>query len=529
MPSLDDILNSGTLLRMGNGSKPTGVGVAQPMPAADPAKDSHDENKEIWHFKQDFLTNSAQLDHISELTCKVNSMSFMEMTVCDSIDWGPVDIDVRGNTVNLPLTTQFMVLSEYLDGGIVPAASTGFWQLEANLDKSFQNVFCYDLGPPATSGTPQTVDQKIYESGNFMPEPVSSHLPVDAEVGTICTIALSNLYVVVVVSLVTCMERNDFEPGGVLGAGRLYPLIQVMANQKLDKIVGKVRIKRPASLPPGHQKMNGEEMTKDIGAIFFADLNNTSGIPITWRETFSHYWTDPTPGAFVMTDPAKGRRSITGAVVGNRVFTDVPPMKIQDRTYVDLIDFEKLEGQGEFDNLHLAPKMNAPASTRASFPNDTTLVNIAMAPFCIHDCLHTHTRWGNGSFAQPRHIWGWDGFTPYARIGAPLLPPNQKVTINLVNSHEFVYQAEVIPNAKFAIDGGQWQIIYHHGSAYALSIGLAGILAKNGLGALLAAGGEQIISGHGSWAMFYWKLRYARGVSTILERVEVLDMAKARS
>jgi hypothetical protein len=534
MPSLDDALNSGTLLRAGNGNRPTGIGVATPIPdpGPDPSKDDDEdnedsENKKIWHFKQDFLTNSARPDRITALTCRVKGMH-MPMPVCDSIDWGPVDISVRGNTVNLPLTTQFMVLSEYLDGGHVPASSSGFWQLEANLDKSFQNVFCYDLGPPNTSGMPMPVNDSVLAQPNFMPNPNGLNLPVDATCGTVCTIGLPNLYVIVVASLVCCMERNDFEPGGVLGAGRIYPLIQVMANQPLDKIVAKVRLKRPARLPPGHERMGDELMTPDLGSVFFADLNNTTSIPVTWRETFSHYLIDPPPGPCVMVDPAKPKRTISGAVFNQTVYGEVHTMK--DFVSAFPLDFEKLAGQGEFDSLHIAPKMLAPSDVRATYPGEPTLSGIAMAPFCIHDCLHTHTRWGNGSFAQPKHIKGWDGFTPYSKIGAPLVPPNQKITISPVSGSEFVYQAEVIPNPNFGIDGGQWQIINHHGSAYALSISKTGKLAKNSLGALLGGAGEQAISGHGSWAMFYWHLRYGHGITNFaVERVLVLDMAKARS
>lgn len=527
MPSLDDILNSGTLLRAAHGNKPTGMEPPSALPDADPSA-SDEEDKQIWHFSHNFAN---QLNRINRLTCKVQSMNFMAMTVCDDVLWGPIQIDIHGNTVDLPLTRQFLALSEYLDGGFVAAGTNSLWPLEARIDKGFQHVFCYDLGPPGTSSTPQQVNTSIFQDKNFMPNPVDSHLPVDGTVGkdSICTIALANLYIVVVVSMVCCKLRYDFEPGGILGAGRMYPLIYTMSNQSLDKINAEIRINRPATLPPGHDMMDGEEMNHEISAEFFGDLNNTSGLPVTWKETFSHYWIDPPPGPYVMIDPAKPKRTISDAVVNNRIFTDVPPMKIQDRIYTDLLDFEKLSSQGEFDNLHLAPKMKAPAATRASFPNDSSLLNIAMAPFCIHDCLHTHTRWGNGSFAQPDHIKGWEGFKPYTKIGAPLVPPNQKITFDMLNSHAFKYKCEIKPTGNIHVDGGQWQIVFHHGSAYALDISSKGKAAKQLLAAGLAAGGEQIISGHGSWAMFYYMLRYGRGVSHVVERVQVIDMTKARS
>ena len=56
------------------------------------------------------------------------------------------------------------------------------------------------------------------------------------------------------------------------------------------------------------------------------------------------------------------------------------------------------------------------------------------------------------------------GTPPNAIPGAPLVPANQKVTLNLTSSHAFEYVAET-ENAKSA----KWQIMMHHGAAYSLS------------------------------------------------------------
>jgi hypothetical protein len=270
-------------------------------------------------------------------------------------------------------------------------------------------------------------------------------------------------------------------------------------------------------------------MTRAICSGLYADLNNTIGPPTTWTETFSHYWIDPAAGDYVVVDPAKPARTISGAVLNQGARLAIPILG-QDQVVSSPADIAKLAGQGEFDNLHIAPKMIAPKEVLANNPGDATLTAIAMAPFCVHDCMHTHVRWGNGSFAQPKHIQGWDGFKPYSKIGAPLVPPNQKITLTLVSPVEFVYKAEVTPTAQLPIKPGQWQIVNHHGSAYAVNIGIKGKTAKLGVGVLLRNAGEiDFADEHGTWAMFYWHLRFARGLSHVMERVKVIDMTKARS
>ncbi|WP_266158036.1 hypothetical protein [Dyella silvatica] len=523
MPNLDDVLNSGTLLRAAHGHTGTGVGVSSPLPEPDPSAQQDNALKSIWHYQLDFMSNSAQLAHISNLSCRVRGMNFMNMPVCESIDWGPVSVSARGNTIEVPLTAPFLVLSEYLQSGHVPDSSAGFWQLEMNTDLSFQNVFCYDLGPAEASSPPAPVADNIYNSPGFMPDPAKPSMPVDAVCGTVCTINLPNLYIVVVVSLVCGKERNNFEPGGVLGAGRIYPLIQVMANQPLDNIVAEIKLKRPKSIPPGHSKMGKEDMLPPIGPEFFADINNSAMPPTTWDTTFSHYTVEPALGDYVMVDPAKAARTISGAVAKGKVNALTPWGP--DTQSSQPFDIEKLAGQGEFDSLHLAPRMLAPAKVLSAYPNDPTLKEIAMAPFCVHDCMHTHVRWGN-SFVTPKHVKGWDGFTPYQKAGAPLVPPNQKITFTLLSHSEFRYAAQIASN----ITAGMWQIVNHHGSAYALAVYPAGEAIKFGLPVLiLKIYGETMFNDEDdTWAMFYWHLRYSRGANHTLERVQVMDLAKAR-
>lgn len=42
-------------------------------------------------------------------------------------------------------------------------------------------------------------------------------------------------------------ERNDFEPGGVLGAGRLMPHFMIVTNLPVESMEAAVTLTRPSS------------------------------------------------------------------------------------------------------------------------------------------------------------------------------------------------------------------------------------------------------------------------------------------
>ena len=98
--------------------------------------------------------------------------------------------------------------------------------------------------------------------------------------------------------------------------------------------------------------------------------------------------------------------------------------------YESSSDFDKLAGQGAYDNLHLAPRMKF-TSKVATGP---TIPDIVMAPFCINDCFNTHTRWGTLNGGLPESNQGFSGRVPYQVSGAPLVPGNQTVWISLTKT-----------------------------------------------------------------------------------------------
>jgi hypothetical protein len=250
--------------------------------------------------------------------------------------------------------------------------------------------------------------------------------------------------------------------------------------------------------------MDGEEMTQDLGVAFFTDSNVPSLIPNPfWGDLFDYYDVNPLPGPYVCAVPwkDKSRRFVPTSVI---VTSDDPVLESGDPTPPGPIivgkKISKTGGQGEFDNLHIAPKMvlRPENVTSHHIPKEKLagLDRITMAPFCFHDCLHMHLRWGAADGdAQNR---GWqDEETPNALAGAPLVPPNQRVTLNLMSPTSFEYTAEAL-----GVRAGSWQIMLHHGLGYALN-------AKYRINVVRGGVNHGSISvSKGDWALMYWNLRW---------------------
>lgn len=200
-------------------------------------------------------------------------------------------------------------------------------------------------------------------------------------------------------------------------------------------------------------------------------------------------------------------------------------------------DVVKWPRQGQFDSIHVAPRMRAnllvgrPGLDSAEYVD--SLSNIRMAPFCEHDCFHTHWRWGanwndsrQGPFLKNRKpICGFGPssgaakFTgvgvPYMDIGAPLVPLNQEISIAFESEHVFEYTAKV----KKDVVPGIWQAVYHHGSAYAVSI-----VEKGKVNGLVNALTGAIFDGvPPQFSEFYWTLRFQDTVNGALSRIEIDD------
>jgi hypothetical protein len=494
-----------------------------------------DEDAAIWGYGLPTIGNGV---HLRDLTCRVSSMDYMTMGVCDSIDWGPVTFTsaYTSSPVTLPLEPDYLWLSHVLPEGAVTGKDQ-YWKLPAKTDQSWEMIFGYEfpqfdkIGDPLPM--PKTLKQYFGDRGAERSSRVAVSPPGLQQSNTL---RIGPLRILVVVTLICCKQRYDFDPGGGLGAGRFFPMIMVVSNHDLKTVTGKVTIARPPQVkmipddpaqankhchsdPQGATvMMDSEEMTKDLGVAFFTDSNKSfRGLipPPDWGTLFDYYDVSPPPGPYVCAVPWKdrSRRTVPGAEV---VRTDPPfytrekdgwagppdddPPSNRPPVSVRREKIMKAAGQGEFDNLHIAPKMvvrpEFVTSTRVPKEKLIGLDKITMAPFCFHDCMHMHVRWGaDFSDAQNR---GWvNDETPNALAGAPLVPPNQKVILNLLSSTSFEYIAEAQ-----GVRAGTWQIMLHHGASYALNTKFK----LNGV--FLLDWGNDVSVSRGDWALMYWILRW---------------------
>ena len=196
----------------------------------------------------------------------------------------------------------------------------------------------------------------------------------------------------------------------------------------------------------------------------------------------------------------------------------------------------KLPGQGAFDNIHIAQKVIFESVLKDKRWANTHPDRVSMAPFCAHDCMHTHWRWGDAG-SSDRWIKGWSNGFPYSKSGSPLVPENQEVEVKLVaggaprafpgiNAATFIASPNGFEYAATAhdVDMLAWQYFYHHGSGYAVHMErsfdqFAGALSVNRYG---------LVS---NWASAYMMMRYDPGLlnlaSAITERVQMVGATAA--
>jgi len=459
------------------------------------SKSESDEGRARIHTKKLWEYQYPTLDTVTQVTARHRNMGDMPMPVLDSIQWGEVGVRLYGGAKSsLPLTQPFLLMTQSVDDGVVPASDKGFWQLPANLHSSFHHIFGYEI---TSSGRVQAIATPDKE-------PI---LPIGFD---------QPLRILVCLAMGCTGERNDFEPGGVLGAARLLPHLMIATNKPVESVEGAITLTRNERTP--HVSMGDDEMTPEIFSGLYTDNNDktvTPDLPF-WNILFDYYWTDPAPGKFEVVKRGARQRTSVGAVkyLREEVASGGPMGSWPAGARYVARDVTKFARQGEFDNIHMAPKMKLPFELLSRLPSAWKLnVPVAMAPFCAHDCLHTHWRWGNlrydpfGWFnTNPKWVRGWSGGSatspgsPYSEPGAPLVPCNQDVTLHLLSKRSFKYFARA-----HAPVVGEWQIIMHHGSAYAID---TNGLAEAVQGVLSALEGPPGNVSRGSWARFYWGLRY---------------------
>ena len=247
---------------------------------------------------------------------------------------------------------------------------------------------------------------------------------------------------------------------------------------------------------------------------------------------------------FKMVDPTKtSTRTVSGAIQRER---SSAALRATMGLYETSSDFAKLPSQGAYDNLHMAPRMKFTSSS----PGGPVIPNIPMAPFCVHDCYHTHVRWGTISGALPVSNKGFSGRIPYATDAAVLVPADQTVFLKLTSSGSTVgFEYRAVQGGK--IQPSHWSVFFHHGSAYAIEVSspITVGLARTGVQELVKHFNEPFTSlltspmspssvtiiddvkPIDSWAAFYQRLQFTGEApkTTWEPRIKILDLARCQN
>jgi hypothetical protein len=158
--------------------------------------------------------------------------------------------------------------------------------------------------------------------------------------------------------------------------------------------------------------------------------------------------------------------------------------------------------------------------------------DIVMAPFCIHHCLHMHSRWS--AMHRDKHLLGFDGFTPNRVPGAPTVPSNQTVFASFPDRRSLRYRAVAESAAP-----GRWRCFLHHGFGYVIDAWPAPVLGPLSGDALFTIIKKAVEAGAAvrtephprmpgdgdGWARVYWRLRYGGRLLRPAERL-TFDLAE---
>jgi hypothetical protein len=543
------------------------------------------EHKSIWAWSHD----GSDPTKVTDIWCRSRSSHYMSHLVLTALRWGLEEESSKGTfwrmvrittasgvAYKLPLLNDYMNFKAVVDEARIESDQTPLWRLEAETDPSLVMAFAYRLKLDGTTA-PMTRKEIDDLGEDFMPAPAPEaghRAPVNRKLA----VAVDDPRAIVILSLTVCKQRADFEPIDIVGMGRIFPHILVMTNVPLAKIEGAVLYDRPERmtfdtdevLPPPPKNIvdsvfgsqgccrSYDDHNPEIGTIFVADANDYGGAAVHtpgplpfWGNMFSYYMMDAYNAIqnetlrVVRTDKPFERSDDSGLAVRNVVTGDDDYKLLLKRPF-----------QGEFDNIHIAPSMVLKNVKRAShveselseFDVPLSILDCAkiyMAPFCSHDCFHTHWRWSPN--ATKKQALGFNGRQPYTTPGAPQVPTNQDIRIWLRAPNKMTYHATVSGTAAAPVELGIWNVIMHHGSAYAVDITAYGKFFFAQLGVDHFADAKPLfypdsslpkllqvqVSSEESFALFYWLLRWRTEVDDNgpkkVERITITDLAAARN
>ena len=354
--------------------------------------------------------------------------------------------------------------------------------------------------------------------------------------------------VVVCCSLTLNRAFDDYVSERATWMGRLYPHVMVRSTIPMTKVVAGIYFERPAKTTiEGNLPCGCGEMNADIDTLLVADNNKDnvskrfqSAAPPTWDQIFG----------YSLPSAATNLRGVRAKVAKRSKHAPSRSTVIEGAVIrmgdIDNNKVERVTGQGAFDNFHMAPSMKLPKTRSASTIDGDSISSdnilrtdltesdrsswhfddVRMAPFCAHDCFHMHWRWLN--MWPDAFLCGYDGHVPNCLPGAPMVPENQDVFLEVLSPIQVLYEVEagLFPSGAW-MDPDRWQVICHHGAAYALDAGIKTWLAKRAgpLGAFGTWTNFAIPDADNSWASFYWNLRYfVNSERKVQERIVIIDL-----
>jgi hypothetical protein len=546
--SLDDLL-AHTLVR--TAARETGVEtlrvdafeVRRPRP--DPIPDDLDDEERIPIVRGNQLWQWAHgptpgiFHHI---TCRSRGMGMNyqhAMPVADAVvfDYVRIKRPEKLGWIELPLHDPFVLHREFLPRGFVPEGRSGWWPCKLPLDASGIVVLGYQaLGDAIVPIT----DRAILESPAFIPNPKDpAFLRFVAGEQNEAVAVIDHHRYLVVLEFATGREDNTFVAGLPMGFARLHPLVWVVSSEKLDAVEVQTTIQRPKKTV----SHGDPTMMDEIKAMATTDTNQNvmatwypEDKALMWWDTFFSAVEDDAYQAFKDREPqiyANGSQDHPLQKTGEVTLTDprytnvrtirraILRLRLEPSHEYDSVT--KLPRQGQFDNIHMAPRMQIIFRKRkwptAEDLGEVTLDNIAMAPFCAHDCLHLHARWGIAH--KEKSFRGFSGATPHMIAGGTCVPTNQVVFASFPGSSTVRLRCvaeNVLP--------GEPQIFNHHGLGYVCDIWPGGELLiesiKTTIDLYALNLGEPYPympdDGDG-WAKLYWRLRYGGRGDEIVERL----------
>ena len=409
--------------------------------------------------------------------------SVMPMTVFSLLSWRQLTVSgplTTGNVeTQLPLTRPFVIATAQSSGrrSQIIGGRADLFPLDSEIQRFATVVFGYSIN----DGNIRPLDIRGIET-NQLKAWLGNH-------GASASVSTSRTVVLAVLDFCLCSPADDFQPTfGMKSAApakvaRTYPLLSVWSSRPEASVKAEIEIVRPGTTMMEEMFHGGA-----ISASFYTDMNTLSkhlwdeldptvqkalqaaalagivfaplGVSASaliaiaklapsprWDAIFAHYKLSAALKNVTVVSPRFSRRSNASArQVWDRSTAAYGPSTV-----------EKVERQGTFDNVHMAPIMNYKGA--AAY----------MAPICQHDCVHIHWRWGAAYSDRP--LMGWSGGKPYQRSGAPLIPENQTLRVSS-SAATFRY----MPEAE-AVAAQEWQMFMHHGTGYVTKLNTAGEFA----------------------------------------------------